>query len=116
MHVALHAQPPVVTVSGEVDVAVERQLRGLLDWLQGLRLDRLVVDVAGVTFIDSTGAQPLLDAQRNAADWGGVVELRGSCPALEPLLSALGGPLLAVHSDEPGRPCPVPLRGVHGGS
>ena len=96
VHVALHAQPPVVTVIGAIDVAVERQLRGLFDWLQGLRLARLVVDVSGVTFIDSTGAQPLLDAQRSAGGWGGAVELRGSCPALELLLSALGSPLPAV--------------------
>ena len=89
VHLALDSSPVLVTLAGEIDVAVERQLRGMLDGLRGLRLDRLVLDVREVSFIDSTGAQPLLDAQETAAEWGGRVEFRGPCRPLEMLLTAL---------------------------
>lgn len=89
VRVSLESSPVLVTLTGEIDVAVEQQLRGLLDGLRGLRLDRLVVDVREVSFIDSAGAQPLLDAQETAAEWDGRVELRGPCRPLEVLLTAL---------------------------
>ena len=97
MRVSLESSPVLVTLTGDIDVAVEGQLRGLLDGLRGLRLDRLVVDVQEVSFIDSAGAQPLLDAQETAAEWDGRVELRGPCRPLEVLLTALRS------SVEPGR-------------
>ncbi len=46
----------------------------------------VVVDVAGISFIDSTGAAPLLDARRS---WPDAVQLRGDNPPLNRLLTAL---------------------------
>ena len=48
-----------------------------------------IVDVTGIAFIDSAGADPLLRAQRSAAERHATVELRGHSPALTRLLDGL---------------------------
>jgi anti-anti-sigma factor len=65
----------VVTVAGDVDLAsADRLSDELEDALQ--KGASLVVDVGGVTFIDSTGLNVLVQAHRAAHDGGGDLRLR----------------------------------------
>jgi anti-anti-sigma factor len=60
--------PPVLQVIGEIDLSTVDHFRTALD--EALRGDpRVVVDLAGVTFIDAVGAQAVLEAaaRRNGA-------------------------------------------------
>ncbi len=79
------AQPVVLTLTGEFDLATAEVLSFALAWLRET-YGSVVVDVAGISFIDSTGAAPLLDARRS---WPDAVQLRGDNPPLNRLLTAL---------------------------
>lgn len=53
--------PPVMHVSGEIDIATAEQLRAELD--KALSIDGgLVVDMSGVDFIDGSGLRAILSA------------------------------------------------------
>ncbi len=65
----------VVTVSGEVDVATAPALRECLDRVVGLDEGAVVVDLRGVTFIDSTGLGVLIGAHRASSDAGRELRL-----------------------------------------
>ena len=65
----------VVTVAGEVDVATAPALRDRLD--QAVRREEgpVVVDLVGVTFIDSTGLGVLIGAHRGCTAHGRELRL-----------------------------------------
>ncbi|MHB1139209.1 MAG: STAS domain-containing protein [Microthrixaceae bacterium] len=69
-----------IVLSGEVDLANVEQLRAALEAVDGGT--PLVLDVAGVTFMDSAGLRELLDAWRRL----GSVTLLDPPPNLERLL------------------------------
>jgi len=96
-------RPGAVTMSGEIDMAVEDQLaqvRAAIDGLLrpagsdrgGAPID-WVVDVREVTFMDSTGLGFLAHTHRVVAESGGSVTLVGPGPTLMRTLSI-------VHLDE----------------
>lgn len=62
----------VVTVHGDVDMATSHLLVDALDTVGGSP----TVDLEGVTFLDSSGIQCLLNATRRARDRGDDVILR----------------------------------------
>src|SRR4051794_32243135 len=65
----------VLRVAGEVDLLTAPQLGEAL--AAALAPGRVVVaDLAGVTFMDSTGLRTLLEAHRGATDAGGGVAVR----------------------------------------
>jgi anti-sigma B factor antagonist len=57
-----------VSASGEIDSSTAPQLRERLDEVLGSGVDEIVVDLGGVTFIDSAGLCVLAAAHRRAAD------------------------------------------------
>ena len=65
----------LLAVTGEIDLAVARrfaeELNGLVDEASATGL----VDLSGVTFIDSSGVRELLGAMRNAEAKGGRLVL-----------------------------------------
>ena len=66
----------VVTVAGEVDVYTAAQLRAVLDEEIGAGNARLIVDLDGVSFLDSTGLGVLvgrLKLVRNSSGWLRIV-------------------------------------------
>jgi anti-anti-sigma factor len=66
----------VLRLSGELDLAVEEQLRDAVDALLESDARTLLVDLSGLAYMDSTGVQRLLAAQV-AADRAGVrLEMR----------------------------------------
>jgi anti-sigma B factor antagonist len=80
----------VLAVTGDVDVysapALGRRLTGLLD--SGER--RLVVDLSGVDFLDSTGLGVLVAALNRCRDEGGSLSLVCSKPSILKLFAITG--------------------------
>ena len=73
---------------------------------------RLVVDMSGVDFCDSTGMNVLLAAQRLAREHGGNIELSGPRPAVRKILQVTGlESVFTVVEDGGGRFRPVVLAG-----
>lgn len=68
----------VVTLRGELDLATGDALRARLAEVTGTAPPpaRLVLDVAGLAFVDAAGIAVLLGAQRALARTGGTVSLR----------------------------------------
>ncbi|MFN8035452.1 MAG: STAS domain-containing protein [Acidimicrobiia bacterium] len=68
---------PVVSLRGEVDVASSPDLRDCLYRTIARGTERVVVDLAGLTFIDSSGLGVLVGALKRIRERGGELELRG---------------------------------------
>jgi anti-sigma B factor antagonist len=82
----------VVRLSGELDLVsragvVEPATKAMGELPA---LERLVVELAHVTFCDSTGLGALLDISRLATDQGAVMVLRDVPPAVSRLLDLAG--------------------------
>jgi anti-sigma B factor antagonist len=81
---------PVVKVAGEVDIetspVLEERLRSVLD--QGH--SSLVVDLAGVTFLDSTGLSVLIGGLRRCQGGGGELRLVSPRPNVRKVLEVTG--------------------------
>lgn len=81
----------LVEVGGELDVYSSPHLRStLLDLIDGQGNLALVIDLADLQFIDSTGLGVLLTALRRSRAHGGDVVLRNPTPATLRLLRVTG--------------------------
>jgi anti-sigma B factor antagonist len=80
-----------MSVAGEIDLYTAPRLHGeLITALAGGGPARIVVDMSGVEFCDSTGMNVLLAAQRQAREGGGDVQLAGPRPAIRKVLQVTG--------------------------
>src|SRR5688572_19040829 len=79
-----------VIVAGELDLASVPQLRSCLTDLIGRGELRLVVDLGGVTFCDSTALGVFVGAHRRIAASNGRIEFREPPPSLRNLLVVSG--------------------------
>lgn len=71
------ADPIVITVSGEVDLATAADLeRALSEAMTGTDAATIDVDLAGVEFMDSAGLRVLVAARKQAEDAGRTLRLR----------------------------------------
>lgn len=74
-----------VTVEGDVDLVSSGELRDLLrSAVSDSR--HVVVELDGLTFIDSSGLSAFVDAHRSARDAGGVIVLRNPPSLMRRLL------------------------------
>ena len=80
------AGPVVVGVTGELDVATTPELR---DCLAGVDGD-VVVDLSGVTFMDSTALGALVSATNRSREQGATFTLRGESAFVHRLLKVAG--------------------------
>lgn len=81
----------VVSVSGEIDLYTAPRLHGeLFAALAGDAPVRLVIDMSGVEFCDSTGMNILLAAYRRTQEQGGDLELAAPRPAVRKVLQVTG--------------------------
>lgn len=70
------------TLSGELDIATAGRLTEALEALEPAPGEQLVIDLASVGFMDSTGLRVLIAANRDAADTGyELVIVTGESPA-----------------------------------
>jgi anti-sigma B factor antagonist len=105
----------VVTVTGDVDVASSSALRdGLLQVVADENFRGLVVNLAGVSFIDSTGIGVLVGVWRRTKATDGCLALASPSRQAQSVLDATGlTKVLSLYSTEeeavqacaqPGRP------------
>lgn len=93
----------LVTLAGEIDMACREQVlefvRIEVDACPGM----LVLDMRGVTFVDSTGLTLLVEAHRVVDLHGGTVVIRGANQQFRRLLQITRLDELVVIEDDPRR-------------
>ena len=81
----------VVTAAGEIDLytapKLQADLAGIIDATPAARV---VIDMSGVEFCDSTGMNVLLSALRQVRERGGELELAAPRPAVMKILQVTG--------------------------
>lgn len=80
----------VVEVRGELDVATSPDLRATLHPVAVAGPPRVVVDLSGVSFIDSTGIGVLVTALKQVRARGGQMVLRSPQPMVRKVLAITG--------------------------
>ena len=80
----------VVVLSGEVDIYTAPQFKECMLELLDAGVDRLVVDLSGVTFIDSTALGVLIGGVRRVRTAGGAMALVVTSRSVERVLSITG--------------------------
>jgi anti-sigma B factor antagonist len=91
-----------MSVQGEIDLyTVPRLQRELTNALASSDSIRLVVDLSGVDFCDSTGVNVLLAAHRQAREKGGDLELAAPRPAVRKILQVTGLETVFTVTDKP---------------
>ena len=80
-----------IALSGEIDHHGAREMMTQLDQAIAERLPaRLVLDLSGVTFMDSSGIAVLLRARRQLGHTGGVLRVTGIPAQARRVLDAAG--------------------------
>ena len=78
LHANGHRPQVVLPLEGELDVATATEAQKRLLRLRLHRGDQLVIDLSGVTFMDSTGIRLILQAREHALQHGaGLLVVRG---------------------------------------
>src|SRR5580704_8620240 len=77
----------IFTLSGELDAST---CRGLVEQLQGPTGSLVVVDLSGLTFMDSSGLGAIHVARRRAIDDGGMLVLCRPQPIVHRVLQLTG--------------------------
>jgi anti-sigma B factor antagonist len=91
----------VVSVHGEIDLYTAPRLQSeLMTALSGSPV-RLIVDMSGVDFCDSTGINVLLAAHRQARERGGELQLAGPGSATRKVLQVTGLESVFTVLDDP---------------
>lgn len=97
-----HARPPVLAVTGELDIGSAPVLReALLRLLGGDTVDDVVLDLSGVSFVDSSGLAVLLMGARR---WGASearMLVRSASPTVQRLLDLTGVRRAFTFEEEP---------------
>lgn len=75
VHTVVHGDTVVVQVAGEIDVYTAASLREKLADLIDADHTDVVVDLTGVTFMDSTGLGVLVGALKKVRGFGGRLQL-----------------------------------------
>lgn len=82
----------IVVTTGEIDLytapRLHSELAAVID--KSAPSSRIVVDMSGVEFCDSTGMNVLLSCLRKARDRGGELELAAPRPAVRKILQVTG--------------------------
>ncbi|WP_127126025.1 STAS domain-containing protein [Georgenia sp. SYP-B2076] len=77
IEISASASTATVTIAGDLDLAERAQFPEVTARVSGLRRQLLVIDMCGVTFMDSTGAAFLMALADASAKRGGAAVLRG---------------------------------------
>jgi anti-sigma B factor antagonist len=87
VRVEVSGETATLAISGDVDIATAPSLR---EQLQRLDARNVVVDLSGVTFIDSTGLGVLVTALKRAREAGGQLTLRSPTRSTRKVLDITG--------------------------
>jgi anti-sigma B factor antagonist len=77
---------PVIDVSGEIDIHTARALRDALTKTVDVGHQRILVNMSGVRYMDSTGFGTLLGATKRVRSGGGSINLVGCSPSIQKML------------------------------
>ena len=91
----------VVSVSGEIDLYTAPRLQSELMTALSRSPARLIIDMSGVEFCDSTGINVLLAAHRQARERGGELQLAGPGSATRKVLQVTGLETVFTVLDDP---------------
>ena len=80
----------LVTLAGECDLHTGRQLRDVLTSEVSRGAQRMIMDLAGLTFMDSTGMQVLLGVRTVLGVRGGTMALVSPQPVVARILELTG--------------------------
>jgi anti-anti-sigma factor len=80
---------PVIVARGELDLSAHDTLRRCIESCSAIG-ERLVLDVAEVTFVDSTGLNLLVWAHRRLGDRPGAIVLRNPSPPVVRVIEIAG--------------------------
>lgn len=80
----------VFVLRGELDPHTAPQLRSELDRVLASGRCRLVLDLAGLSFIDSSGLRVVISAHKDSVERGGGLALRSPSPTTRRLLDITG--------------------------
>jgi len=93
----------VISVAGEIDLYTAPRLQSELMTALSRSPARLVVDMSGVGFCDSTGINVLLAAHRQARERGGELQLAGPGSATRKVLQVTGLESVFTVLDDPAK-------------
>ncbi|WP_250030180.1 STAS domain-containing protein [Paractinoplanes maris] len=99
LEITAMAGPPGARVTGEVDLGTLPIFDLALELLAGCSSD-VVIDLAGVTFLDIGGARALAEATRQVRDSGRRLWMRSPSPQVRRMIDLLGW--AALYDWEPG--------------
>jgi anti-sigma B factor antagonist len=91
----------VISVAGEIDLYTAPRLQSELMTALSKSPVRLIVDMSGVEFCDSTGINVLLAAHRQATERGGELQLAGPGSATRKVLQVTGLETVFTVLDDP---------------
>jgi len=97
-----HAGHTILTVVGEIDLYTAPRLQAEFTRLLEIGPDRVVIDMSGVEFCDSTGMNVLLSALKRMRERGGALEVASPRPAVRKILQVTGlDSVFTVHDTIP---------------
>ena len=86
-----HDDHTIVTISGEIDLYTAPRLHSELSAVLADGMPpRVVIDMSGVEFCDSTGMNVLLSGLRRVRERGGDLEIASPKPAVRKILQVTG--------------------------
>src|SRR6266852_7410793 len=70
-------QPNVLSLEGEIDLHISPNVAASLNMMIEKKPKQLIVNLARVTYIDSSGLAALIEGMQNAEEYGGKFALAG---------------------------------------
>lgn len=90
LDVTNHSDVAAITISGELDLSTAPMLTDLVDRVAADHPDRVVIDMAGVTFFCAAGLTALLRAHNTVSAAGGRLILRAPSRQTQRILTITG--------------------------
>jgi anti-sigma B factor antagonist len=87
-NMSLPSPPNVLPLEGQIDLHVSAKVADSLAQLIKDKPARLVVDLSGVNYIDSSGLAVLINGMRDMEDFGGIFILAGVRDEVRPILES----------------------------
>jgi anti-anti-sigma factor len=107
--------PVLLALGGELDLVSSTAFTRAVADLQQLQPARVVIDLAGLTFVDSSGVNALVQAVRAVeADGGGAVLAAPSPPTLRILEITRAGEIVPIVADREAALAHIALGPRHG--
>ena len=90
LHESRHDGVEIFHLEGQIDLHYAPVLRAVFDAKVQARCPALVLDLSGVTFIDSTGLAVLIEYLRDSAEFDGQVCMAGLTRPVQHIFEVIG--------------------------